>query len=122
MANKKIDYTPLAKELKKHIEIIESTFAANNLQVISLGCKPYEENDADLRVNIEIATISGSEIPSDLQIKINLYDEDDDLYMTNYIVMNKDKFSGYDTITINCYDNSHVLEKAVKGRLFVTRR
>ena len=121
MAKQKIDYNPLAKELKKHIEIMESTFSANNLQVINIGCKPYEDNDGDLRVFVEIASITGSEISCDLNIKINLYDEDDYLYTTKSATVLKGRFSGYDTITITFFDNSHTLERAVKGRLFVAR-
>lgn len=117
---KKIDYTPLAKELKKHIEIMESTFAANNLQVINIGCQ--DVFDGDLLVYVELATISETVLPNDISIKINLYDENGDIYMVGSHYVDKESFSGYDTITINCFDKSRVLEKAVKGRLFATRR
>lgn len=121
MAKKKIDYIPLAKELKKHIEIMESTFAANNLQVINVGCKPASDDDGDLEVYVELASINGSAIPCTLDIKINLYDESGDLYMTEDTTLFLNRFNGYDTVKIYCQDDSHTLEKAVKGRLFVVK-
>lgn len=120
MAKPKIDYIPLAKKLKKHIEIMESTFAANNLQVINIGCKPASNIGGDLEVYVEIASVTGSNLPFSLYIKINLYDDNDDLFMTKESFIRDDRFNGYETITIYCND-SHVLDKAVKGRLFVTR-
>lgn len=52
---------------------------------------------------------------------IYLYDDNDELYMTEMSTVFRNRFSGYDTLTIYCRDDSHTLEKAVKGRLFVTK-
>lgn len=117
-----MNYESLAKELKKNIQVMETTFAANNLQVLNVGCKPCGDNDADLDVYVEIASISGSSLENDVDIKINLYDEDGELYMTDDTYVDSDTFAGYDTLTIQCYDSRHTLEQASKGRLYATRR
>lgn len=114
-------YENVAKELKKNIEVMTNTFEANNLQVLHLTVKPYSEDDADCNILLELSTISGSALESDVSVKINLYDEDDELYLTNSETIYKSSFSGYDTVTINCYDDSKTLDKAVKGRLYLTR-
>ena len=56
------------------------------------------DDDPDLDVFIELATISGSELPYGVYVKINLYDEEGDLYMTNASYISKEGFSGYDTL------------------------
>lgn len=116
-----MNYRNLAKKLQKNIQIVTSTFESNNLQVLNMACKPYGDDDADLYVYVELASINGSAVPSTLQVKINLYTADDELYMTEYSYVLEHKFTGYDTITICCSDDSHVLEIATKGRLYVTR-
>lgn len=115
-------YENLAKELKKNIEVMTNTFEANNLQLLHLTVKPYSEEDADCSILVEVATISGTDIPRNgLNIKINLYDDNDELYLTEAYYINDESFSGYDTYEINCYDDSKTLKKAVKGRLYITR-
>ena len=111
----------LAQEFKKHLEIMENTFTANNLQVVNVGCQPYDDEDADFRLYVELVSISGSSIPCTLGVKVNLYDEENSLYLTECTHLWQNKFSGYDTITISCEDNSRALQTAVKGRLYVVR-
>lgn len=113
--------TILAKELKKNIQIMTNTFESNNLQVLNIGCKPYSDNDSDFDLYVELAAISGSDLKYSCKAKINLYDEDNELYMTKEEDIYKDDFSGYDTITISCYDNRKTLKIATKGRLYLTK-
>ena len=116
-----MSYRNAAVELNKNIQIMESTFEANNLQVLGTACKPYADDDGDLILYIEVASISGSKIKNSVQIKVNLYNKDNSLYMSKSTWVSEDKFSGYDTFEIQCYDSSHTLDIAVKGRLYVTR-
>ena len=116
-----MSYTREAARLRENIQVITSTFESNNLRVLNIGCKPYNDDDADVSVYVEISTISGPSIPCDLEIKINLYDSNGILYMTKSEYLPEDEFNGYDTVEIECYDSSHTLERAVSGRLFVTR-
>ena len=83
--------------------------------------KPYSDDDADLTVYVELASMEGSSIPCDLALKINLYTENDELYMAKHVYIEEDIFDGYDTVTIECYDSKHTLERAKKGRLYVVR-
>ena len=118
-----MSYTDVAKELKKNIQILTSSFEQNNLQILNLTCKPSSYgNDFDMEVLVEIASIEGARIPSHLYIKINLYDEDGELFSTNETLVEADTFNGYDTVVICCSDNnSRTLDVAVKGRIYVTR-
>ena len=115
-----MSYANAAKELKKNIQIMSSTFERNNLQVLNVACKPYGNNDADLRLFVEIASIEGDTIPADLNLKVNLYDADGDLYLLESSYLDSDSFQGYDTIEISCYDSGHTLDIARTGRLYVT--
>ena len=92
-----------------------------NLEVLNIGCKPYGDEDADLSIYVELASIEGSSIPYDLALKINLYTDNDELYMAKHFCLIEDIFDGYDTVTIACCDCKHTLERAKKGRLFVVR-
>lgn len=98
-----------------------STFENNNLQVLNIACKPYGDDDPDLQIFVELASVNGNEIPGDLNIKINLYDGDGELYLTKSQYLAAESFGGYDTVEISCYDDSHTLDIARKGRLYVTR-
>ena len=116
-----MSYANQAARLRSNIQIITNTFDSNNLKVLNIGCKPYSDDDADLYVYVEITTKNGSSIPCDLELKINLYDANGVLYMTNSEYIPEDEFGGYDTIEIQCFDSGHTLQKAVSGRLFVTK-
>ncbi len=116
-----MSYTREAARLRENIQVITSTFESNNLRVLNVGCKPYSDDDADALVFVELTTINGSSIPCDLEVKVNLYDSNGVLYMSNSEYLPEDEFSGYDTLQIQCYDSSHTLERAVSGRLFVTK-
>ena len=116
-----MSYADVAKNLKKNIQIITSTFEQYNLQILSVACKPCSEHDPDLQVFIELASIKGASIPDNLEVKINLYDAEGDLYLSSSCIVLADKFNGYDTIELVCADDSRALDIAEKGRLYVTR-
>ena len=114
-------YRNAAKELCKHIHVLDNTFEANNLQVLGKSCKAFSEENGDLYIFVEFAAISGSSIENTVKIKANLYDNDGQLYMTNSELIWNDKFSGYDTIRLVCYDNGHVLDNTSKIRLYCVK-
>ena len=114
-------YKAAASRLRKNIQIMTNTFEKNNLHVLNVGCKPYDDDDADLQVYVELESMDGESIPSNLYVKINLYDDEGNLYMIEDSLITASKFDGYDTIEINCYDSSHVLEIAKSGRLYVVK-
>ena len=116
-----MNYQYLANELRKKIQVLTNTFEAFNLQVLNIGAHACSDDDGDLEVLIEIASINGSTIPDDVTIKLNLYDESGSIYLHREESLYAEDFGGYDTIQIDCYDDKHTLERATRGRLFVTK-
>lgn len=114
-------YIDLAKELKKHFDVVENTFEHNNLQLIRFSVKPYSEDDADCSIIVEFSSLEGTTIPESIYIKVNLYDEDDDIYLAECAFVNCERFDGYDTVSIIMDDDGKTLMKAKSGRMFITR-
>ena len=115
-------YRIAAKNLNRRLQILESTFEENNLKVLATGCKPCNDNDGDLLVYVEMVSLTGKKIKNDLLLKINIYNADGELYMSDSEDIYADEFNGYDTITINCKDSHHVLDHAYNGKLYVVQR
>jgi hypothetical protein len=113
-------YSEIAKQLKRNIQIMDNTFSANNLKVLDIACKPCADDDADFDLYVEISSITGNTIPNDVCIKINLYDKDDELYLSDDTTIFKEYFTEYDTVKISFYDSFHTLDVAKRGRLYVT--
>lgn len=114
-------YIIASKNLNKRLQILEATFEENTLKVMATACKPFSDYNGDLYVYVELSTISGRRIKNDIHLKINLYDVDGNLYMSDYENIFADEFTGYDTVTIECKDSQHVLDRAYKGKLYVIK-
>ena len=117
-----MDYKAAASRLRKNITIMKSTFDNNNLRVVNIGCKPYDDDDADLLFYVELESANGESIPCRLSLKINLYDSEGNLYMLEEDYLSPEQFNGYDTREIVFCDSSHVLEIARSGKIFVSRQ
>ena len=117
-----MSYRAAASKLRKNFIIMTNTFEKNNLRVLNVGCKPYDDDDADLNIYIELEALQGEKIPYDLELKINLYDAEGNIYMMEQRFVDKEEFDGYDTVEITVCDDSHVLEIAESGRLYVARK
>lgn len=111
-------YEDLAKNLKKNIEIMTPTFINNNLQIINTGMKRLSREDGDFDYLIEISSITGGSIKRDLYINLNLYNSDGEIIFHDFVVVNRETFQGYDTISMCCYLDGEALLLAVKGRLY----
>lgn len=117
----KVMYEDLARELKKHIDVLTPTFEANNLQVLQFNIKPNCDEEADCEIYVELSAIEGQGIPANLlKLKINLYDDNDELYYVGSELIWQYQFAGYDTYVIDCND-PNLLTTAVKGRLYVVK-
>lgn len=116
-----MSYREMAKELKKHIEVMTNTFEANNLKLEGMSCRACAEDDGDLSVYVELASIQGSSIPADVRVKINLYDADGEIYMTGEESLYEEDFAGYDTLELQCFDDCQTLDIAKSGKLYVVR-
>lgn len=109
------------KNLKKNIEVMTNTFEANNLQCLGVGCRYYQDKKtSSLKVLVEMTTIKGPVKNQYMKLKINLYDDEDNLFATVYSYIDDD-MSGFDTVEISCSGADEVLRKTVRGRLYVTR-
>ena len=113
-------YQDLARELKKNTDIMEVTFKKFNLQVLQISYHPYSDDDADCELIIELTTIDGDSILGDPRIKINLYDENGDIFFNTEEYIDGDEFAGYDTIKIALYNNSRTLLEAKSARVYAS--
>ncbi len=110
-----------AKNLRKNIEVMTNTFDENNLQCLNIGCKYIDDmKEPYLKILVEMSTINGPVEDDYLELKINLYDEDGDLFYTNSSSVEYG-MSGFDTLEISCGDKKNDLRRATKGRLYVAR-
>ena len=66
-------------------------------------------------------TVNEKKALDDVSIKVNLYDSTGEIYFTEDRCLFADDFDGYDTISLNLYDNGNTLLKAKSARLFVTK-
>ncbi len=110
-----------AKELKKNTKIMRDTFKKFNLKILQFSYQPFGPDDADGQIIIEVSTIEGDEIPEHAMIKVNLYDNNGEIFLTECRPVNANYFSGYDTFSIALRYNSKALKKAKKARIFMTK-
>ncbi len=110
-------YEDVARELRKNIQILSNTFERANLQVLNIGCKPYSDTDPDAIFYVELSSLSGLNIPSTVEVKINLYNSDGEIICMSSEYLYGEEFSGYDTLSIT-FPNTNALDIAVSGRLY----
>lgn len=114
-------YANLAKELKKNTDIMEMTFKRFNLRVLQYSYHPCSDKDADCELIIELVTIDGDSILDDASIKVNLYDENGEIFLTESEYIDSDDFAGYDTFKIDLYNNSNTLIMAKTARVYMSK-
>lgn len=109
------------EELKKNTEILEDTFAKYNLKLDSYtialdisGCYPT--------CFMELSTINGNKIvkkgADKVNIKINFYDENENILYHASEEIYADDFDEFDTIKINIAELQRCLKKAQKVKIF----
>lgn len=114
-------FIDLAKELKKNTDVMDFTFAKFNLKVLQYAYHPYSDDDADCELIIEIATIDGNAMTDSSSVKINLYDENGDIFFTTEEYIMEEDFAGYDTFKIKLYNNSRTLLEAKSARIYMSK-
>ena len=116
-----MNFFTAAKELCRNIEVLENTFSRNNLRVIKIGCRPYNENIGSLYFYVELEAINGESITHDMAFKLNIYDDEDDLFTVEESKPVKAScFAGYDTIEIH-FGSDQVLNTGKRGKLYAVR-
>ena len=83
-------YLDLAKELKRNTKLMEHTFEKFNLQVLQFTYRPCSDNDADCKLIIELETIDEEMMEDDASIKVNLYDENGEIILTQECFIDSD--------------------------------
>lgn len=115
-----ISFADKAKELKKNIRIVKETFDDYDIEVLNIGCRAFSDKDADVVVLVEISRKSKEEMDTNLNLKVNLYDKDKELYLTGEKFVPY-TFTGYDTISIECKDHKNALKTAFTGKVYVSQ-
>ncbi len=110
-----------AKELKNKTTILENTLEKFNLKIIQFAFRKYEEDDYDAELIVELQSIKGDKIPESADIKINLYDEAGDIFLTKSYTISKTQFAIYDTYRIPLYDDCKLLLRAKSAKIFMTK-
>lgn len=86
----------LKVQLNSCVEIIENTLNDLNLQVVGYGVGDiYGDGWYDFM--IEITSISNTSIQNNVEIKLNVYDQNNFIIANEYVSIYKEDFSGYDT-------------------------
>lgn len=111
-------YLDLAKELKRNTKLMEHTFEKFNLQVLQFTYRPCSDNDADCKLIIELETIDEEMMEDDASIKVNLYDENGEIILTQECFIDSEEFDAYDTFELSLYNNSRTLIEAKSARIF----
>ena len=115
-----MDTNAIAKNLNKNVDVVESTFSQNNLQVISYGFCGINENRGWMELLIEVATLNGASINNSISVKANFYDEDNVIIYSHDAEVDEDDFEGYDTLHMYLNEDNLAFN-TVKCRLFATR-
>lgn len=115
-----MDINAIAKNLNKNVEVVESTFTQNNLQLISYGFCGISEDNGWMELLIEIATLEGTSINNSVSVKANFYDGDNIIIYSYDTKVDANDFEGYDTVHLYLNENNLAFN-AVKCRLFATR-
>lgn len=114
-----MDVNTIAKNLNKNVDVVESTFSQNNLQVISYGFCGINES-GNMALLIEIASINGNSISSNIDVKANFYDEDGIIIYSESTMVYEEDFTGYDTLKLCMWEDGLAFNVA-KCRLFSVR-
>lgn len=115
-----MDINAIAKNLNKNVDVVESTFSQNNLQVISYGFCGIDEDRGSMTLLVEIASINGNSISNRVDVKANFYDEDGVIIYSESKTVYEEDFAGYDTLSLYLNEDGLAFN-AVKCRLFAVR-
>ena len=109
-------YEEAAKKLKQNTKIMEQTFKKENLNIESFNVRDADD-DGSCKFLIELTSES---LEHDVEIKVNIYDENDDIYAVESSKLYVEDFSGYDTVEVY-FSQGGTLEKVAWARIYVTK-
>lgn len=109
------------KKLKENTTVMENMFLKNNLKVLNYTFHFWGEEDEGCELIVELASISGDKIFDDSCVKVNIYDSNGDIMLSENQYIFANAFSGYDTIKISIDNESQILSEAKSARIFLAR-
>ena len=115
-----MDKNLIAKNLNKRVDVVESSFDNYGITVVTYGFCKIDEETGSLDLLVEIEDESGFGIDQDLHLKVNLYDEDEEIIYSGGEYIYGDDFDGYDTIRIHM-DEDGLAFNAVRCRIYMTK-
>lgn len=120
IGERRMNVNTIVKNLNKNVDVVESTFTQNNLQVISYGFCGIHGDNGWMQLLIEVASIDGASINNSVSVKANFYDEDNIIIYSYDTELDEDDFAGYDTLHLYLNEDNLAFN-TVKCRLFATR-
>lgn len=115
------DYLSNAIELKKNIDIIQTTFEKFGLEVLNVGLEFQDMfGGKGIKFYIEILGNENLESSEAYNVKVNVYDKDGGLIAMGSNPFRTDVFSGFDTIVVTVF-NETIWQEAVKARVYLTK-
>ena len=114
------DEKTIVNRLNRNVDVLESTLEKYNCRVISYGFCGIDTSNGWMQFLVEVATIKGSKLTDDIQLKVNLYDAQGVIIYSDEIDIDQDDFAGYDTLHFYLNENN-VAYDAAKARLFAVK-
>lgn len=115
-----IDVESLKKQLNKNVDIVEATFEKFHLQLLGYGFCGIDTRSGWMQLLIELASEPGESLQSDVEIKVNFYDEDNVIIYSYSSGLYEEDFSGYDTIHMRLNEDNLAFNTTM-CRIFMTR-
>ena len=98
-----------------------SSFRRFDLEILQYSYHPYSEDDADCELIIELSTIIGDTLPDSASLKINLYNDEGEIFLNEEYYISSESFFSYDTFKISLYDNAKTLITAKSARIYMSQ-
>lgn len=104
-------YTNAAKQLKQNTKVVMNSFQTSGLSVTSFNIKPDSDGACTFYIELQ-----GQSLTRDVEIKVNLYDKEGDIYTMEKTTL-YDDFNGYDTISI-FFSDEDILNCVSAARIY----
>ena len=90
------------------------------ITVVTYGFCRIDEDTGNLDLLVEIEDESGFGIDHDLHLKVNLYNEDEEIIYSGGEYIYEDDFDGYDTVRIHMEEDGLAFN-AVRCKIYMTK-
>lgn len=102
-------------------EVVNNNWSLCELiTVVTYGFCRIDEDTGNLDLLVEIEDESGFGIDHDLHLKVNLYNEDEEIIYSGGEYIYEDDFDGYDTVRIHMEEDGLAFN-AVRCKIYMTK-